>query len=489
MRSINTHRHLFFVAALAVFSAAGCAPENGRLGFFGQDGARKSTSASLEIAVMSAEGQPLPNAKILIGLRAGVPFPGNELITGTDGRVAIPAAWTDAQPVTVDAPGHVRATWLAQAPASASLKLRRAVTPQKLELKGQTSGFGNLQKDGWVDVGMVFPALQRSQLAGLQVTDLISPEIDTIRPGFGQSIDLPSNITLPKQSENYIFPITLDKPIYRYFLQEPRTYTMVAAHARFPFEKVVDELRGGKSFYDVLNYFEFQSATLTPVRVTGRTQSQDLTVNKTKFSSAIDITAPRFASNFAMLAVSVVEEQGLLYPTDVKSLKPQDKVRLVAPPRTPGLIVGALRDSQAPTSGPEADAMSVVIAPNNQTSSFDFIEIPKAPKAVASSSSMSLQTSPPKVPTASIEAAVTYATLTKVDTIQAGQMTIDSKLAVWDVYAPGWVNRMELPAISGLKGEHRWEVMFGGAAKGQKVPMGPGFSESVSHVAKSASKL
>jgi hypothetical protein len=489
MRSMLTHRHLFIVAALAVLTAAGCAPENGRLGFFGQNGAQKSTSATSQIAVLNALGQPIANAKILIGLRAGVPFPGNELVTGADGRVDLPAAWTDAQPVTIDAPGHVRATWLAQTPASVSLKLRRAITPQKLELKGQTSGFGNLQKDGWVDVGMVFPALNRGQLASLQVTDLISPEIDTIRPGFGQTIELPSNITLPKQSETYVFPITLDKPVYRAFLHEPRTYTMVAAHARFPFEKVVDELRGGKSFYDVLNYFEFKSATLTPVNVTGRSQSQDLTVNKTKFSPALDITAPRFASNFAMLAVSVIEEQGLLYPTDVKSLSPQQKVRLVAPPNAPGLVVGALRDSQAPTNGPEADAMSVVVAPNNQTSGFDFIDIPNAPKAVATASSTSLETHPPKVPTAAIDAAVTYAMLTKVDTIQSGKMQIDSKLAVWDVYAPGWVNRMELPAITGLKGEHRWEVMFGAAAKGQSVPMGPGFAEAVSHVAKSASKL
>ncbi len=473
--------------ALAVLvSAAGCSQEsNFQTPMTGSDAAMILRPLAGHLVIGDASGAPIPQAKVMIGLRENVPFPGNVLTSDADGKIVLPTEWTDAQPLTVEAAGFVRATWMGQAPGAAAFQLRRKSANQKMELKGKATGFKNLVKDGWVDVGIVFPALRRDQLASLQVTDLVSPEVDTLTI-MGQSIDIPSNVSLPKQEERYFFTITLDKPVFRSYLPEARTWKMVAAHARFPFEEVVDDLRAGKSFFDVLNYFEFKSASIKDISLSSPSTSQDLSIADTKFDAQLDVTAPRFASSQTMLAVAVADNSGLLYPTDVKKLGPAETRRLVTPKGAAGFVVGALRDSNAPTSGAGADALSVVIAANNATTKFEFLDLPKAPSAKGST----LGLNPPKSSVGSVTPAATYATLNKIDRVTSGKMQLDKKSPVWDIYAAGWSSTMELPDMgTPISGSHRWEVLFGAAAKGSGVNLGPSIVEGLSHISKSAVDL
>lgn len=476
---------LWLMLAVLV-SAAGCSRESKiQIPTSGSDVAIVMTPMAGHLVVGDASGAPLAQAKVMIGLRENVPFPGNVLTTDADGKIAIPAAWTDAQPVTVEAAGFVRATWMGQMPDAAALQLRRKVVAQKTELKGKATGFKNLVQDGWVDVGIIFPALRRDQLASLQITDLVSPEVDTLTI-MGQSIDIPSNVSLPKQEERYFFTITLDKPVFRSYLPEPRTWKMVSAHARFPFEEVVDDLRAGKSFFDVLNYFEFKSASVKDITLSSPSTSQDLSIADTKFDAKLDVTAPRFASSQTMLAVAVADNGGLLYPTDVKKLGPSETRKLVTPKGAAGFLVGALRDTNAPTTGPGADALSAVIAPNSASTKFEFLDLPKSPTAKGST----LGLNPPKSSVATVTPVATYATLNKVDRVTSGKMQIDKKSPVWDVYAAGWSSTMELPEMgSPISGSHRWEVLFGAAAKGSGVNLGPSIVEGLTHISKSAVDL
>lgn len=437
------------------------------------------------ITVVDAAGNAVSDATVMIGLRENVPFPGNILKTSAAGQIAIPAEWNDAQPVTVEAAGFVRASWMAQSPKGLALALRRKPASQRVEFKGKATGFTNLVKDGWIDVGVIFPALRRDQLASLQVTDLISPEIDTLTI-LGQTVEIPSNISIPKQDERYYFTITLDKPVFRTYLKEPRTWKMVATHARFPFEDVVDDLRAGKSFYDVLNYFEFKSATVSDIAVSGPSTSRDMTINDTKFTAKLDVAAPKFAAKYTMLAVSVADNSGLLYPTDVKKLNSGETRRLVAPVGVGGYLVGALRDTNAPTSGAAADALSAVIAPNNQTTRFEFLDLPGNPKAVG----QTLVLNPPKASVAAVTPAATYATLNKIDKVTSGKTALETKSPLWDLYSSGWTNSMELPELpTKLTGSNRWEVLFGGAPNGTTVLLGPNIIDGLTHISKSATDL
>ncbi len=474
--------------AIGILTAAGCAPEN-RTGHLPAETAGVQGVSPVQataLTVTDASGAALAGASILIGPRENVPFPGNVLTTDANGMAAVPAEWVDRQPITIEAPGYVRTTWMAQLPASAmNFSIRTQPKSQQMELTGKTTGFQNLQKDGWADVGVVFPALRRNQLASLQVTDLISPEIDIITV-FGQTVEIPSNVSIPQQVEKYYFNITLDKPVYRSYLNEARTWRMVATHARFPFEKVIDDLRGGKKFYDVLNHFEFKSASLEDIELKQSSTKKDLAIDAIKFKSKIDVTAPRFDPKYAMLAVSLADHSGLLFPTDVKRLAPSETRRLVAPATGTGYVVGALRNIEAPSSGPGADELSAIMAPTNQTTPFEFLDVPMSPKIVGNS----LVLNPPTSALAAVAPAATYATLSKIDTRLAGRMRLDVKLPVWDVYANGWASALDLPEMPAqAKGSYRWEVLFGGAPTGTAVKLGPNLIEGLSHVAKSATDL
>lgn len=481
-----------FFAALALIAtlltAAGCSPTH-RSSHLPTDKAGFSENNSAEaptLIVTDANGTPLAGAAILIGPRENVPFPGNLLTTDANGMVPLPTDWIDGQPLTVEAPGYVRTTWMSQVPAPSMIFAVRTVPKnQQVELTGKTTGYKNLQKDGWVDVGVVFPAVRRNQLASLQVTDLISPDVDIITI-FGQSVEIPSNVSIPQQTERYYFNITLDKPVYRSYLSEPRTWKMVATHARFPFEKVLDDLRAGKEFYEVLNHFEFKSATLDDINLVPPSTKKDIAIGAIKFQPKIDVTAPKFDPKYGMLAVSLADNSGLLYPTDVKSLAPRETRRLVAPTTVGGYVVGALRDIKAPTSGPGADELSAIMIPTNQTTPFEFLEIPAAPKVVG----QSLVLDPPAASVAAVTPAATYATLSQVDTRLAGSTKLDVKIPIWDVYASGWATSLDLPEMpTQAKGSYRWEVLFGGASSAATVQLGPNLVEGLSHVSKSATDL
>lgn len=442
-----------------------------------------------QIIVADPNGAPIAGAAVLIGMRENVPFPGNLLKSDANGVVVMPATWTDAQPVTIEAAGFVRTTWMAQSTAASPqgivLALRRKIAPQRLEFKGKTTGYTNLAEDDWADVGVVFPALRRDQLPSLQMTDLISPEVDTVTI-LGQTMDIPSNISIPSQVEHYYFDITIEKPVFRTYLKEPRTWKMVATHARFPWEQTVDDLRAGKSFFDVLNTFEFKSASLADIAISTPSTSKDMSISDVKFDAILDVAAPKFNSKYMMLAVSVADNGGLLYPTDVKTLSSGGTKRLVTPKGVAGLVVGALRDAAAPTSGPAADALSAVIAPNNATTRFEFLDLPGLPAVKGST----LVLSPPKASVATVTPASTYATLNKIDKITAGKTQLDVKTPVWDVYSSGWSAAMDLPDFSAkLTGVHRWEVLFGGAPNGTTVQLGPNMVNGLSHLSKSAVNL
>lgn len=446
-----------------------------------------------KLIVLNTQRQPIAGAEVLIGSASGSPFQGNVLQTGPDGSIDVPTDWIDSQTVTIQAPQFVRASWLQQSPTSAQTAriytLRRTFTPTRIELTGTTTGYTNLTRDGVADVGVVFPALKREQLTSIQMSDLISSESDTLRVA-GQSFQIPSNISIPRQQERYIITVTLNKPTYRAYFNEARAWRVVTTHVRFPFEDVVDHLRSGKSFNDALNFFEFKGSSTRDFNLTLPRQSSDLPVGEVAHSPIHTVQAPQFGNQYSLLALSVIQSAGLLYPTDVKILAPNERRTLMAPQGALGYLVAALRDKNAKTSGALADAMSVSITPNNQTTAFQIFPLPVAPQPKG----QTLTLSPPQTSLIrTVTPALTYATLNKVTQVSSGSIPLESKQAIWDLYAPGWVQSLSLPSvqmpIQGQKSNLRWEVAFAAAPQGTPVALNPEFVESVSHITKSATDL
>lgn len=207
------------------------------------------------ISVRTFDDQPIKNAQILIGDALNSPFSGNFLTTDANGQVEIPAGWNTGMAVTVQAPGFIRSTYMNQEPGALTFKLRPSVTTTQYEVKGVTSGLPVQDKDGYVDFGLVMPAFSKMALLSFDINNVISPQSDRIE-AMGQDIDVPANISLPRQSEKYaLFTITLDKPNYRIYYGNTGVNRVFAARGRFPFKSTVDALRGGAEFYELINSF------------------------------------------------------------------------------------------------------------------------------------------------------------------------------------------------------------------------------------------
>jgi hypothetical protein len=444
-----------------------------------------------QITIADAAGLTIPGAKVMIGARENVPFPGNVVVADSNGRIALPKQWTDAQPITVDAAGYVRATYFNVKPGALKLVLHKNLAGTRNELRGETNGYANLEKDGTLDVAVALPALSRSQLSLLEPSTVISPELDEMTVA-GQSVNVPSNVSIPFQRESYIITVKVSKPVYRLYLNEARKWKIVAAHVRFPFRSVASDLRDGKSFLDLVNKFEFSGASVKTVDVNSGSSNADLPVNEIDFAPALPLTSPSFGSEYSMLGVAMVENDGLYYPSDVKRFAAKESRTLAAPKSAyKGLIVSVLRRNDVPDFGPASAAYSAVVSPSNMTQGLDFLAIPKAPEL----RSGTLVLNPPAT-LKGVAPAMTYALLSKVETVQAGDRTLENKSPQWELYAEDWASNLTLPELprafddvseSAAKGKSRWEVLFGGQGAGASpVDVGPAALEKVSHVTRSA---
>lgn len=483
-----TIRFNFAVLALAMIAIAGCSQAPNDISLNASN--VTITNVSQMLTITDSSGAPVAGATVMIGSRENVPFPGNVLTTDAQGMIAMPAGWTDAQPVTIQATGFVRATYFAMNPTAANLTVNRVIAPQRLELKGEAKQFSNVSKDKMMDVALLFPALPRTAVNTLSVGALISPEIDTISV-MGQKMEIPSNVSIPKQTEDYVIPITIEKDSYRMYLPTPGTWKIAAVHARFPFKKTVDAMRGGKSFFDIINTFEFIEGSLNDMSINKSTQMSDISVNSTAFSKSIPFTAPRYETGFNMLALSLSESNGLFYVTDVKNMAPQTKEMLSAPKMAGNaLVVAALRRTDAPTEGAGVEELSAVTLAANQSIAFDFLPVVKAPAFTGTTLNFDVPAT-----VASVDPIMTYAILNKVEKVGQGQMKLEQKTAQWELFAPAWAGQLalpEMPKLPSKQGEKfRWEVTFGGHFAGQSPTMqaSPATLGRLSHITRAALDL
>lgn len=449
--------------------------------------------AESRLTITNSDGQPIPGARVLIGPRENVPFPGNLLRTDASGQILIPKGWNNAQPLTIDAPGFVRATYFNRGRSDVNLyTLRRLPSSQRLELNGVAKNIGPIQRDGFIDAGLVFPALRRAEVNTLQIDSLISPESDPISIA-GETVNVPSNVTFPEQTETYIvFPVTFNKPAYRLYTSEARSWKIAAVHARFPFKDVVDEIRSGKKFHEVINHIEFKQVGLRDVAMTGASTTMDIPVNEIPLKSSLLVTAPNYdRSKFVMMSAALTEQTGFYYATDVKTLEPKQKLSLTAPKsNTGGLVVNVLRrtgDQTQQDDGSKED-LSVVVTPAAHSSqAVEFLPTLRTPEV----RNGQILIDPPRSPS-NLMPGITYAILSKVELIDNGTTKLEKKTPQWELYAEEWPSSLTLPEMPEATtpqptGSYRWTISLGASAQGtEKMPMGPAALEKVSHVTRAA---
>lgn len=436
--------------------------------------------SSNALTVLDKAGQPIVGATILLGYEPGNPFQGNVLTTDAQGIAGVPADWKAALPVTVQAQGFVSQTLPVTLPGDLNIQL----SPQEgadLQVAGETTDFGRLVTDGKVDFGLVIPAMGRDQLLSFDMSTVISPATDKIEI-IGNEVELPSNITLPDQRETYIFPITLNKPAYRVFLRNPGQYTVSATRGQFPLQRVVNDIRAGKSIFELVNHFTFISGGQRAVDVNGNVTGANLAVNQVPFNTQVGVRAPNFATTQVMMSLALTEQNGLMAPTDLKRLNPGQSLNLKSTAaagaqqvlsllmdNAAALIAGTtLERFFAPVLNPPAKVgttaaqdfskLTFAIQPAAGGVAPEFLPMVNKPEINGNVVTLDM----PALPNG-LTAIATYLVFSEIEKVGTGATATERRTRLWEVWNESWINQVELPQIEFTRNPnrvYRWEVMF-----------------------------
>lgn len=449
-----------------------------------------------QILVADPQGQPVVGARILIGQAPGSPFAGNLLLTDKTGSAQVPSAWSAPEPVTIEAPGHVRATYFDRTPETALVLTirRRPAADSTFELAGETTGYGQIRDDGWLDVALVMPAFSRGQVATMHVTDIFSKEFDVLSV-LDRQQRIPANLSVPTQTKTYIFPIRLSKPQYRLQFNGGGSRLVEGLHARVKISEAVDHIRNGGGILDLVNKFKFTEGGIVKANVQKGGSRADLPVNGFAIKPSAVFTAPNFDPNLDMFSLVFPKTEGPYVISDIKKLKPNARVELSTPVgASQGMIAHLLRKRPANNgdilTGPEGATQSMILVSSSRAQPLEFLDI-VAPPARQGKTGLTL--TPPSRP-AKIAGAMTYLLLSKVEVIDNGSYKLEKTAPEWELYGNDWMTNVSLPELppldrgEGTAPQMRWEASFAGqmGASGRESAPGPEEFEKATHVTRSA---
>lgn len=451
-----------------------------------QQGLNAEAFDSSLVSVIDENGKPVAGAEVMVGAMVNAPSNDNITVTDATGKFKAPPTWTTEQPVTINAPNFVRATYLKQLPKGQTFAIRKKIPAKEIELNGLTSGYQIKDYDGWVDFGIVVPAISKSNFFNFDVTSFISPYNDTISV-VGRSVKIPSNISLPRQTESYFISITLDKPKYRTIFKSPGQKTVFALKGKFPLSDVVDEVRGGKDFSKLVNYFNISGGSIREVNMTGKT-TLNIPVTDMTFKNKIAVKAPQQRSDEVVMAVSLAPTKSMFFPADIKSLNPGKTLQMNQVNSNSQLLSIMKKKDEMKPGTPNFDRLTASFLPMTSNMTPTFISLLDTPRV----------TSPLRVaignatkPSNVVEGAA-YFVMSKVDQIEVGGAKVDVLNNYWEIYGPEWTRNLEVPEWPNDKlpsGNLRWEVTLTAVPNQNAIngkDLGPKWLEAASHASRSS---
>ena len=450
------------------------------------------------LLITDTQGNAVADATVMIGPEKDKPFPNNIFKTDAAGLIELPEIYVDPLPVTIDAPGFVRATYYDIQNKSQRLMIRRPPPTKLIPVTGITAGYGDLKKDGFLDIGWIITTATRGQLAQFQLTSFLSPYRDLLdNLPAGQKLKVPTNTSIAKQKESYlIFSFTLEKPLYKMYLQPGLDYRVIATHVRFPVKSTIDGFRNNKSVFEMVNDLEFKSMGYRDLTANEGTIGQDIAVNSYPLLPKYEVTAPQFRNDQVMLAVSLVPMGNQFFPADIKRVLPGEKHTLRFPENVTnmGSILAVLRalETEGETKGAKSEIFSSILTSADSASKLTFLPVMGPPKFARNRLQVKFKSLRAY---SNIQSRGTHAILSKVEIIPNDLSNIEIKTPRWDVYSKGWNEKLQLPKfpepVITLAEHQRWEVMIMGDenSTGPLEEIGPNTIETVSHVSKTAADL
>lgn len=473
----------FFVSALCL-ALTGCSED--------EKPKRKATEVqdpsdqnleSRTVKIQNTDGVAIAGAQYLIGTALGAPFQGNYGVTNEAGEFLIPDQWTEPEMITIDAPGYLRATYMETKPIGRIFKLTKKFQVVS-ELRGKTMGHPVRNKDNIIDFSFVMSAMTRQDLLNFQIQKVLSSVNDTIKV-IGQEISIPSNVSLPKQTEKkFIFDVTLDKPQYR--LQFPKTgvQRVFVARGRFPFNSIVDGFLEKKEIIDLINFFTISGGSLRDVNILEGVTHLDVEVNDLTFQVKKTFKAPELKSNQVMIALAATDNNGYLIPTDFKRVTSLQSVDLATWQEFPIYLAQVLKNqNEFDLNKPGVDRISAIISTFDNDVKSDFLPLISNPIV-----KNKMHYLVPAVTNSTLNPLTTYAVISDIKTKSQDGVATKEPFQVWEVYAPKWVTEIKLPQWewSKIAPLTRMEVSIVGSVNPSEIPLGPEILENATHVTRSS---
>jgi hypothetical protein len=444
------------------------------------------------LCFVGPRGEPVTSGMVLIGWALNDPFFGNYYAeTNNSGCVLIPEGWQEALPVTIRADGYMQTTFYAQLPEPKLFQINGAHVWEPLEISGTTKDYQGVRKDGKIDFGLVLPVLKRDRFFFFNVTDVISPSMDYLE-AYGQHA-IPSNMAFPDQKENYsIFPVRINKPTYRIGVRAPGLHRVVAGHGRMPFKDTIKAIRDGASMFDLLNRIQFHSGGMAQVNVGSRGGKVDISMNQMEYAAGPSISAPRFASDKRMVAVTLHQNGNELIPADVKAFGSGEQKQLKSlvgySNKSIFSVLGTTQkiDERVVNLKPQ---MSLTIAEGGSVS-YKPQFLPLIEKPVVTGASLQAK-APQSV--AGLNRVATIAILMDVKIEHTSSFYSETKKHKWEMYLQDWQEDIRLPQWPDrevLDEVNRWEVMYLGHSKERSdMAIGPCLLKEVTHATRNGVDL
>ncbi len=446
----------------------------------------EQATATAAIKVLNEFGEPIESAQVLIGNAQGTPFKGNFLNTNSKGIAQIPTDWAANAHVTVEATGYIRQTLLNQKPGDITLKLLRRAATNRPELNGKVTGLPVVNGDKMTDFALVIPAMTRGDLLNFDLNAVISPYSDAISV-LGQQAKIPGNVSLPSQKESYLFPITIAKPVYRITSTTLGAKRFFTLRGQFPFKKMIDEMRAGKPFYDLINNFTIQGGGMRDITLTQPITTLDVPGDELVFSSKVSTQSATIAADEVQMVVAVSDVAGTLAPTDIKKFAGETLLQLVTLPNKKTYILNILKRKTevdpVATAAAKSNRISAALAVHNEAIKPLFLPLVESP--TISETSGFIIGLPSKPNQAGINALAVSASISDLVPVVSGAETIINVNRRWEVIGLGWDQSMELPKwpLGGdIAANRRVEINYIGSTTQQGAKLDAHLIEAATHV-------
>ncbi len=455
----------------------------------------KIFDSSAILSVQDINGIPIAGAQVMIGEALNVPFTNNLFVTDSLGNINIPANWMTATSLSVSANGFITASFLHSPPIAGVFKLRKQNLLKKVEYSGVTKGYPPFDDYSVAHISLVFEALKRSELADFSIANIISPDSDSFSV-FGNQITVPSNLSIPDQILSYIFPFRLAKPGFRLPLQTESDHLMVGLHAQFAVTDLVRSVRDKAAIFAMINFFSFTSLSQQSQHIDSLNVNRDIDISSIPLSFKNHLKVQTFDPSLVILALSVIEQNGLLVPLDVKSLSSGGSIDLNSLSQNhsseKNIRVLRSRNVSMGDAGVLQEVMSIAIHDANISTLGDQLGILKAPTL---SANVIAQVLPAPSQSAIVNAGLFYS-FCGVTTKSSAGVIVEIKTPLWDVYNPNWEEKAALPVLpSEMTGSilsdsssssHRWTVSLLGQDSPDLNALGPDRLKSVNYITRAA---